>query len=67
LKETHTKRHATQHDYLASLLSDGDKGIEIVYSEEKKYFIVPNGAAKAEQKSLLLARQDLGRKPIFTV
>jgi hypothetical protein len=34
-KETHTKRQATQHDYLASLLSGGDKGIEIVYSEEK--------------------------------
>jgi hypothetical protein len=33
--ETHTKRRAAQHDCLPSLLSDGDKGIVIVYSEEK--------------------------------
>jgi len=33
--ETHTKRQATQHDCLLSLLDDGDKGIEIVYGEEK--------------------------------
>jgi hypothetical protein len=33
--ETHKKRQATQHGCLPSLLCDGDKGIEIVYSEEK--------------------------------
>jgi hypothetical protein len=34
--ETHTKRQATQHGSLTSLLGDVDKGIEIVYGEEKK-------------------------------
>ncbi len=33
--ETHTKRQATQHGCLPSLLGDGDKGIEIVFGEEK--------------------------------
>ncbi len=34
-KETHTKRQATQHGSLPSLLGGGDKGIEIMYGEEK--------------------------------
>jgi hypothetical protein len=33
--ETHTKIQATQFDCLPSLLGDEDKGIEIVYGEEK--------------------------------
>jgi hypothetical protein len=33
--EAQTKRQATQHDCLLSLLSDGDEWIEIVYSEEE--------------------------------
>jgi hypothetical protein len=33
--ETHTKRQATQHGCLLSLLCDGDKRSEIVYGEEK--------------------------------
>jgi hypothetical protein len=33
--ETHTKRQASQHGCLPSMLSDGEKGIEIVYGEEK--------------------------------
>jgi hypothetical protein len=33
---------ATQHDYLPSLLGDGDKGIEIVYGEEKNKCTGPN-------------------------
>ncbi len=33
--ETHTKRQATLHGCLPSLLGDGDKGIETVYGEEK--------------------------------
>ncbi len=55
--ETHTKRQATQHGYLylPSLLGDGDKGIEIVYGEEKIFCARPNRAAKAEQKSLVPA------------
>jgi hypothetical protein len=35
------------------LLGDGDKGIEIVYDEEKNIFTVPTRAAKSEQKSLV--------------
>jgi hypothetical protein len=35
--ETHTKRQATRHSCLPSLLGDGDKGIKIVYDEEKKF------------------------------
>ncbi len=43
--ETHTKRQATQHDCLSSLLGDCDIWVEIVYGE----------AAKAEHKYLLPA------------
>ncbi len=32
--ETHTKRQATQHGCLPSLLGHGDQGIEIVSGEE---------------------------------
>jgi hypothetical protein len=32
--ETPTKRQATQHSCLPSLLGDGDEGIEKVYGEE---------------------------------
>jgi hypothetical protein len=42
--ETHTKRQATQHGSLPRLVGGGDKGIEIMYGEEK------HRAAKAEQK-----------------
>ncbi len=47
---THTNRQATQ-------LGDGYKGIEIVYGEEKNILYWPTIAAKAEQKSLVPARQ----------
>jgi hypothetical protein len=33
--KTHSKRKATQHGCLPILLGEGDKGIEIVYGEEK--------------------------------
>jgi hypothetical protein len=33
-------RQVTQHDWQPSLLDNGDRGIEIVYSEEKKYFVM---------------------------
>ncbi len=52
--ETHTKRQAIQHGCLPSLLGDGDKGIEKVYSEEKIILYCP---AKAEQKSLVPLRK----------
>jgi hypothetical protein len=34
-RDTHTKRQATQQGGLPCLLGDGDKGMEIVYGEEK--------------------------------
>jgi hypothetical protein len=34
-RDMYTKRPATQHGCLPDLLGDGDKGIEIVYVEEK--------------------------------
>jgi hypothetical protein len=40
IPDTPTKRQATQHGYLPSFLGDGDKAIEIVYGEEKKYFVL---------------------------
>ncbi len=52
------KRQATQHDCLPSLLSDGDKGIKIVYGKKKDIFCTgPTRAASAEQKSLVPARR----------
>ncbi len=33
--ETQTKRQTTQHGCVPILLVDGDRGIEIVYGEEK--------------------------------
>ncbi len=45
--ETHTKRQATQHGCLPSLLGDGDKGIKIVYGEEKIF-----GTGRLEQLRL---------------
>ncbi len=41
-----TKRQATQHDCLPSLLNDGDKGIEYRYGEEKIFCTGPTRAAK---------------------
>jgi hypothetical protein len=40
--QTHicTKKQATQHDCLPSLLADGDKIIEIVSGGGKKYFVL---------------------------
>jgi hypothetical protein len=56
MPEIHTKRQATKHGCLPSLLGEGDKGIEIVHGEEKN-ILYWAGAAKAEQKSLVPARQ----------
>ncbi len=50
-RDTYTKRQATQHDCLPSLLGDGNKGIEIVYNEEKNILTGPTRVAKAKQKS----------------
>jgi hypothetical protein len=35
------------------LLGDGETGIEILYGDEKRIFMVPTKVAKAEQKSLV--------------
>jgi hypothetical protein len=67
--ETHTKRQATQHDCLPSLLGDGDKLIEIVYGGEKIFLTMPTRAAKAGRKSIVPARQaqrtNQGRTPFI--
>ncbi len=57
-------RQATQHGCLPSLLGDGDKEIEIVLGEEI-FLYWATKAAKAEQKSLVLAQQALPRKDPF--
>jgi hypothetical protein len=57
--ETHTKRQATQHGCLPSLLGGGNKEIEIVYGEEKIFSTRPIRAAKVNNN--LLHRHD---KPI---
>ncbi len=57
-QETHTKRQATQHGCLPSLLGDGDKVIEILCGEEKKIFCTGlTRVAEEKQKSLVPARQ----------
>jgi hypothetical protein len=58
--ETHTKRQATQHGCLPSLLGDGDKVIEIVCGE-KIFCAGPTRAVKAEQN--LLYRHDKPNEP----
>jgi hypothetical protein len=43
----------TEYGCLPSLLGDGDKGIEIVYGEEKIYCTRPTRAAMRQSKNLL--------------
>ncbi len=62
------RAQSTQHGCLSSLLVDGGKGNEIVHSEGEKICTKPTRAAKAEQKSLVPARQAQGtnqRRPPF--
>jgi hypothetical protein len=51
--ETNSKRQATQYGCLPSLLGDRDKGIEIVYGEEKSilYWAYYRAVKNAEQNS----------------
>jgi hypothetical protein len=49
--ETQTKKEATQHHCLPSLMGDGVKVIEIVYGDEKNIFTAPNRTAKTEQRT----------------
>ncbi len=55
--ETPIKRQATQHGCLHRLLVDWDKGIEIVYGEEKKYFALGRLEQPRQNKNLL-SRKD---------
>ncbi len=58
LPVTLSKRQATQHGCLPALLGDGDKGMGIVYGEEKNILYgAPTRAAQAEQKYRASARQ----------
>ncbi len=52
--ETHSKRQATQHDCLPSLLGDGDKGIETVY-----YFVLGRLEVTWQDKYLLYRHDKL--------
>jgi hypothetical protein len=53
LPETHTKRQATQHGCLSSLLSGGDTEIEIVNGERKKYYVLSRLEKPRQSKNLL--------------
>ncbi len=65
LRDTHTNRQATQHGCLTSLLGDGDKGIVIVYGDEKNIlYWADHGSAKAEQN--LLYRGEKPKEPTKT-
>ncbi len=57
LPEKHTKRQATHHGCLPSLLGDGDKGIEMVYGEEKNILYRADLSSPGRTKSLVPARQ----------
>ncbi len=59
--KTHTKRQATQHGCLPSLLGDGDKGIEIVMVR-KKYFVLSWKEHPRQNKNLLY-RHDKPNEP----
>jgi hypothetical protein len=58
--ETHTKRQATQHGSLPSLLGGRYKGNEIVYGEEKNILY---WADKSSQDKNLLYWQDKPNEP----
>jgi hypothetical protein len=58
---THAKKPATQHGCPLSLLGDGDKSIEIVYDEEKKFVL---GLLKQPKKNKnLLYKHDKPNEP----
>ncbi len=48
--ETLIKRQATQHGCLPSLLGDGDKGIEKVYTVRKKYLYSADESSQGRTK-----------------
>ncbi len=50
--ETHTKRQATQHDCMPSLLGGGYKLVEIVYGEGKKLVLGRLEQARQDQNVL---------------
>ncbi len=60
------QRHILR-DRRPSLLDDRDKGIEIMYGEEKNILYWATRAAKAEQKSPVLARQVWGLRNMLDI
>ncbi len=60
--ETHTKRQATQHGCLPSLLGDGNKGIEIEYGEEGNKIVLGQLKQPRQNKNLLF-RHDKPNEP----
>jgi hypothetical protein len=60
--ETQAKRLATQHGCVPSLLEDGDKLIEIVYGERKKYFEL-RGPGQPRPDKNLLYQHDKPKEP----
>ncbi len=66
--ETHTKRQSTQHGCLStvsSLLDNGDKGIEIVYDEEKNFVLGQLGQPR--QNKNIFYRHDKPKEPFTLV
>ena len=63
MSETQIKRQATQHGCLPSLLDNGYKGSEIVYGEEKKYFVLGRLEQPKQNKNLLY-RHDKPNEPL---
>ncbi len=66
--EKHTKRQATPHDCLPSLIGDEDKEIEIVYGEEKEYFVLGRLEQPRQNKNCTgttTQRTNQGRTPFI--
>jgi hypothetical protein len=61
-RDAHTKRQATQHGCLPSLLGNGDRGIEIMFGEEKKIFVLGQQGQLRQDKNLLY-RHDKPNEP----
>ncbi len=61
--ESHIKRQATQQGCLSSLLGDGDKGSEIVHSEEKNIFYWADQSSQGRTKISCTGATSLTNQP----